>query len=308
MTPEDFLSSAGPLVTVIIPTRDRADLLPRAVASALGQTWTALEILIVDDGSVDDTAGVLAGFDDPRIRVLRRDTPGGVSAARNEAVRAARGEFLALLDSDDEWLPKKTERQLAYMAATGHAVSQTQEIWMRGGKRVNPTHIHKKPDGWFFEASLGMCLVSPSTTIFRRGVIEAAGFFDESLPACEDYDLWLRIMLTRPIGLLDEYQVVRHGGRGDQLSTLYIGQDLFRIRAMLGLLGRPETTAWHFACIEKELRRKTAIYAAGCLKRDRPEEAGRVSAMVEAALDSARAGLAGAGGKETADRPAMAAG
>ena len=308
MTPEDFLSSAGPLVTVIIPTRDRADLLPRAVASALGQTWTALEILIVDDGSVDDTAGVLAGFDDPRIRVLRRHTPGGVSAARNEAVRAARGDYLALLDSDDEWLPKKTERQLAYMASTGHAVSQTQEIWMRGGKRVNPTRIHTKPDGCFFEAALEMCLVSPSTTMFARGVIEAAGLFDESLPACEDYDLWLRIMLTRPIGLLDEYQVVRHGGRGDQLSTLYIGQDLFRIRAMLGLLGRPEITAWHFACIEKELRRKTAIYAAGCLKRDRPEEAGRVSAMVEAALDSARAGLAGAGGKGTADRPATAAG
>ena len=175
---------------------------------------------------------------------------------------------------------------------------------MRGGKRVNPTHIHKKPDGWFFEASLGMCLVSPSTTIFKRGVIEAAGFFDESLPACEDYDLWLRNLLTRPIGLLDEYQVVRHGGRADQLSTLYIGQDLFRIRAMLGLLGRPETTSWHFACIEKELRRKTGIYAAGCLKRDRPEEAARVSAMVEAALEETRARQDGAGSGQAADRQA----
>ena len=284
MTHKSLPPAAGPLVTVIIPTRDRAGLLPRALASALAQTWTALEIIVVDDGSTDDTPALLAALDDPRLVVIRRQTPGGVSAARNVAIGVARGDYIALLDSDDEWLPQKTARQLASMQASGHVISQTQEIWMRGGRRVNPVARHGKPDGFFFEAALDMCLVSPSTTMFARGFFEEIGLFDESLPACEDYDLWLRTLLRHPIGLLDEYLAVRHGGRGDQLSTMYIGQDLFRIRSMIGLLGRPEITPWHRDCIEKELRRKVRVYATGCLKRDRPEEATRVSALMEAAL------------------------
>jgi glycosyltransferase involved in cell wall biosynthesis len=288
MTHECFLAPAGPLVTVIIPTRDRAGLVTRAIASALAQTHRALEVLVVDDASTDNTREVLAALDDPRLRLIRREVAGGVSAARNQAIGEARGDYIALLDSDDVWLPQKTARQLAYMARTGHVVSQTREIWIRGGRRVNPGLAHRKPDGFFFEAALDMCLVSPSTTLFARGVLEAVGLFDESLPACEDYDLWLRILLTRPIGLLDEDLAVRHGGRGDQLSTGYIGQDLFRIRAMIGLLGRPETTSWHLDCIEKELRRKVRVYATGCRKRDRPEEAQRVEALAEAALLAAR--------------------
>ena len=282
------------LVSAVIPTYNRAGLVLRAVASALGQTHGALEVIVVDDGSWDDTPAVLAAVVDPRLRVLRREQPGGVSAARNAGIAAARGAYVALLDSDDEWLPEKTARQLAYMAASGHLVSQTQEIWMRGGRRVNPGKVHRKPDGYFFEAALGSCLVSPSTTVFAREFFAQVGVFDESLPACEDYDLWLRTLLRHPIGLVNEHLAVRHGGRGDQLSAIYCGQDLFRIRAMVGLLSRPEITSWHRDCIEKELRRKARVYATGCLKRDRPEEALRVKALVEAAL-------ATAGGRE---RPA----
>ncbi|WP_047960054.1 glycosyltransferase family 2 protein [Desulfovibrio sp. TomC] len=280
---------AEPLVTVIIPTHDRAALLMRAVTSALGQTHGSLEVLVVDDGSTDETPALLAAVDDPRLTVIRRQTPGGVSAARNVAIAAARGDFIALLDSDDEWLPDKTARQLAYMLENGHIISQTQEIWMRGGRRVNPVARHGKPDGFFFEAALDMCLVSPSTTMFARGFFEEVGLFDESLPACEDYDLWLRTLLRHPIGLLDAYLAVRHGGRGDQLSTMFIGQDLFRIRAMIGLLARPEVTPWHRDCIEKELRRKVRVYVVGCCKRDRPEEAERVLALMETALGAAKA-------------------
>ncbi|MHC1789650.1 glycosyltransferase family 2 protein [Solidesulfovibrio sp.] len=286
---------AGPLVSALIPTRDRAGLVMRAVASALGQTHGNLEVVVVDDASTDDTLAVLAAVDDPRLRVIRRDTPGGVSAARNTGLAAVRGAYVALLDSDDVWLPRKTAKQLAFMQAGGHVVSQTQEIWMRGGRRVNPTKGHRKPDGFFFEAALRMCLVSPSTTMFTRGFFEEIGYFDETLPACEDYDLWLRTLLRHPVGLVDEYLVVRHGGRGDQLSTLFLGQDLFRIRAMIGLLGRAEITPWHRDCIEKELQRKTRVYVAGCRKRDREDEAARVLALVAAALGAAGpAGPAGA--------------
>jgi glycosyltransferase involved in cell wall biosynthesis len=276
------------LVSVVIPVRDRAAMVLRAVNSVLAQTHAALEVVVVDDGSTDDTAARLAGIADDRVRLLSHAVGRGVSAARNTGLAAARGAYLALLDSDDVWLPRKIERQLAFMRGRGLAISQTQEIWMRGGRRVNPGMIHQKPDGFFFEQALSRCLVSPSTVLFTRGFWEEMGGFDESLPACEDYDLWLRTLVRHPIGLLDEPLAVRHGGRADQLSASYVGQDLFRIRAMVKLLALPELSFRHRACTINELRRKARLYAAGCLKRDRPEEAQRVLALVEAAVAANR--------------------
>jgi len=279
-------SLSDTLVSVILPTHDRADMILRAVDSALGQTHRALEIIIIDDGSTDDTMARLADRPDPRIRILTHAVCRGVSAARNTGLTVTRGAYVALLDSDDEWMPSKVERQLAFMRERDLVISQTQEIWMRGGRRVNPTAVHRKPDGFFFEESLERCLVSPSTVMCTRAFFDEIGGFDESLPACEDYDLWLRAMVRYPVGLLDVFLTVRHGGRGDQLSTAYVGQDLFRIRSMARLLQQPEISDWHKKCIEKELRRKTKLYVQGCLKRDRSDEAMRVLALVEAAIGS----------------------
>lgn len=274
----------GPvLVSVVIPTRDRAELVTRAVASVLAQTHAVLDVVVVDDGSSDDTVARLAALADPRLRVLCHETGRGVSAARNTGIRAARGDFLALLDSDDVWLPDKIARQLAFMGQRGLAISQTQEIWIRHGRRVNPGAVHAKPDGFFFEQALVRCLVSPSTVMGTRAYWEEMGGFDETLPACEDYDLWLRTLLRHPVGLLDAPLAVRHGGRPDQLSASHLGQDLYRIRSLVRLLGRDDLSSWHRDCILKELRRKVRIYAQGCLKRDRPEEAMRVMALAEAA-------------------------
>ena len=274
------------LVSVVIPTRDRSAMVRRAVASVLAQTHRALDVIVVDDGSTDDTVRQLAKFVDARLRVFSHGAARGVSAARNVGLAVARGAYLGLLDSDDEWLPQKTERQLAFMREKGLAISQTQEIWMRGGRRVNPGEVHRKPDGYFFEQALTRCLVSPSTVLFTRAYWEEMGGFDESLPACEDYDLWLRTLVRHPVGLLDELLAIRHGGRADQLSASYIGQDLFRIRSMAKLLGQSGLSDWHRACLTKELRRRAMLYAKGCLKRDRPEEATRVLALA-AAADSA---------------------
>lgn len=271
------------LVSVVIPTRDRAELVVRAVASVLAQTHAALDVVVVDDGSADDTAARLSAVADPRLRVLAHPVGRGVSAARNTGLGTVRGAYAALLDSDDEWLPAKTERQLAFMRERNLAVSQTQEIWMRHGRRVNPNTASRKPDGFFFEQALARCLVSPSTVMGSRAYWEEMGGFDESLPACEDYDLWLRTLLRHPIGLLDAPLAVRHGGRPDQLSAIHVGQDLYRIRSMVRLLERSDLEPWHRDCTIKELRRKARIYAQGCLKRDRPEEAGRVLALAEAA-------------------------
>ncbi|WP_428566800.1 MAG: glycosyltransferase family 2 protein [Solidesulfovibrio sp. DCME] len=276
-------AAASPLVSAIIPTRDRAGLVGRAVASALAQTHAPLEVIVVDDGSTDDTAAVLSAVADPRLTMVRLDPGRGVSAARNAGLAVARGAYVALLDSDDAWLPQKTARQLAFMRQRGLAISQTREIWMRGGKRVNPGKAQAKPDGFFFELALTRCLVSPSTVMFTREFHEEVGGFDESLPACEDYDLWLRALLRHPVGLLAEDLAVRHGGRPDQLSASHIGQDLYRIRSLLGLLGREDVSPWHASCIKKELRRKALCYAKGCLKRDKPEEAARVLDLAAAA-------------------------
>lgn len=277
------------LVSVIIPTRDRAKLVSRAVASVLGQTHRALDVIVVDDGSTDDTRERLARHNDPRLRVLGHSLSRGVSAARNTGLAAARGQYLALLDSDDVWLPRKIERLLAFARAKGYVICQNQEIWLRGGRRVNPGRTCEKLDGFFFEQALKRCLVSPSSVLFTRTLLATVGGFDEALPACEDYDLWLRTLLRYPVGLLDEWLTVRHGGRPDQLSASFVGLDLFRIRAMLKLLGGPGLTAWHRDCIMKELERKTAVYTRGCLKNGHPEEAERIRALVTAAQQSARA-------------------
>ncbi len=288
--------TAEVLVSAIIPTFNRAELVMRAVASVLAQTHAVLDVVVVDDGSTDDTLARLADLHDPRLRVISHGRTRGVAAARNTGFAVARGSYLALLDSDDQWLPQKVARQLAFMRQKGLAISQTQEIWMRGGRRVNPGAAHQKPDGFFFQAALARCLVSPSSVMLTREFLDTVGGFDEALLACEDYDLWLRALVRYPVGLLDEWLTVRHGGRPDQLSASFIGLDLFRIRSMAKLLAQPDLSAWHRDCIKKELRHKATLYAKGCLKRDRPEEAMRVLALAAEAMGEepwpAKTGLA----------------
>lgn len=271
-------------VSAVIPTFERAAMVAEAVASVLSQGGADLELLVVDDGSTDDTRMVLAGFSDPRLRVVSTARNQGVSAARNLGVSLARGRYVAFLDSDDTWLPGKIARQLAYMAETGHAVSQTQELWMRGGRRVNPGRIHLKVDGDFFRQALRLCLVSPSSVMIERDILRQVGGFDEGLAACEDYDLWLRLLLRGPIGLVDEALTVRRGGRPDQLSARFVGMDLFRIRSLAKILAHEDMSPWHRDCMEKELVYKTRIYADGCCKRGRVDEAARVWRLARQSL------------------------
>ena len=216
------------------------------------------------------------------MRVLAQENR-GVAAARNAGLRAARGELFALLDSDDEWLPGKLSRQTAFLKEQGLQICQTQEIWMRGGRRVNPGRKHAKPSGRFLAQALRMCLVSPSCVLFTGVLCAEVGYFDESLPACEDYDLWLRALLCFDIGLLDEELTVRHGGRGDQLSAMYTGQDLFRVRSLVKLVKSGWLDAAQRTAALKEMRAKARVYAAGCRKRGRMREAARVEALVEEA-------------------------
>jgi glycosyltransferase involved in cell wall biosynthesis len=262
---------AGPRVSAVLPTYNRGWILEQAVDSVLDQDYANLELIVVDDGSTDGTKGLLSRFGD-RIVVICQ-TNRGVSAARNTGIRAATGELIALLDSDDTWLPEKVTAQVAFFSNHPDArVCQTQEFWIRNGVRVNPGKRHRKEAGMIFERSLALCLVSPSAVMMRKSLLDEVGLFDETLPACEDYDLWLRIACKHPIHLIDRPLIVKRGGHDDQLSRMP-ELDKYRIQSIARLLASDVLSAGQADAARAMLTAKCAIYAQGCRKRRRRAEA-----------------------------------
>jgi glycosyltransferase involved in cell wall biosynthesis len=260
-----------PRVSVIIPTYNRAAMVTEAVASVAAQTYRDLEILVVDDGSTDGTGAALAAW--PQVRLLRHATRRGVAAARNRGAAAARGEWLAFLDSDDLWLPDKLARQMAYLEERpGLFLCQTDETWVRRGVRVNKPLSHRKAAGRIFLPSLQRCLISPSAVILPRRLLSDHGGFDATLPAAEDYDLWLRLTWRHEVGLVDEPLVIKRGGHPDQLSAQW-GIDRWRIQALVKLLQDQDLPEADARAARRTLAAKCAIYAQGCEKRGKGEEA-----------------------------------
>jgi len=265
------IAGRSPLISVVLPTYNRCLLLERAVDSVLNQTFRNFELIVVDDGSTDDTPALLESYGD-RLRVIRQPNS-GVSAARNQGIRQAGGRLIALLDSDDYWLPQKLTRQVAFFEKDpGAVICQTEEIWMRNGVRVNPKKRHRKFSGWIFEKCLPLCLISPSAVMLRKSLLDEVGLFDESLPACEDYDLWLRITCKYPVGLMGTPLIVKCGGHADQLSRMP-QLDQYRIQALLKVLDRECLSAAQAAAARAVLVEKCRIYADGCRKRGRIQEA-----------------------------------
>jgi len=273
-----------PQVSVIIPTHNRAGWVTEAVASVLAQSWRDYELLVVDDGSTDATLEALAPYRG-QLKLLRRRTRRGVAAARNLGVSAARGPWLAFLDSDDLWLSDKLARQMEYLAANPEIlICQTDEVWVRRGVRVNKPRTHEKEGGRIFLQSLERCAVSPSAAVLNRRLLNETGGFDETLPAAEDYDLWLRLCWRYQVGLLPEALVIKRGGHADQLSRQW-GLDRYRIRALTKLLQEPDLPADCRLAARRALAEKCAIYAQGCEKRGKHTEAQfywRLAAQAEA--------------------------
>ena len=261
-------------VSAVVPTRDRAHMVGRAIASVLAQTRPPDELIVIDDGTADATAGDVRGF--PGV-VYERTAPRGVSAARNHGIRCASGEWLAFLDSDDEWRPEKLAAQLEALAAAPELrVCHTDEVWIRDGRRVNPRRRHAKRGGWIFRCCLPLCAMSPSSVVIHRSVFERVGLFDEELPACEDYDLWLRVCAVYPVLYVDRRLVVKHGGHADQLSRTVEALDRYRIRALEKILASDVLGPEDRRAAEATLAEKAAIYAKGALKRARGEEAAEI--------------------------------
>ncbi|MGQ9689067.1 MAG: glycosyltransferase family 2 protein [Desulfobaccales bacterium] len=268
-----------PLVSVIIPTYNRAFWVKEAAASVLAQTFRDFELIVVDDGSTDATLETLAAVAPEGTKILRRPQRRGVSAARNLGVAAARGEWLAFLDSDDLWLPDKLLRQVEYLRSHPDLeICQTEEIWIRNGVRVNKPVSHRKMAGDIFLPSLERCMISPSAVMLRRQLFEEAGGFDETLPAAEDYDLWLRLAWRQRVGLVSDALVIKRGGHPDQLSRQW-GLDRWRIRALRKILSEPDLPPFYRAAARHNLRLKCTIFAQGCEKRGRVAEAQEYRAL-----------------------------
>jgi glycosyltransferase involved in cell wall biosynthesis len=261
-----------PLVSIVIPTHNRAHLLAGAVESALRQTFIDREIIVVDDASDDQTKNLDILFA-PGVRCVRLDSQCGVSKARNAGAALSQGQWLAFLDSDDHWHPDKLEKQVRFHADFPLCrISQTREIWIRNGHRVNPPQTHEKKQGYIFEQSLKRCMITPSSVMMDKALFHEVGGFNESLPACEDYDLWLKITCSHEVGLIDEFLLTRYGGHADQLSACVMGLDRFRIRSIIDILGSGRLTHKQELLSRKELAKKAVIVANGFRKRGRTEE------------------------------------
>lgn len=265
------MNTKKPAVSVIIPTYNRGWILREAVDSVLNQDFTDFELIVVDDGSTDDTGEILAAYG--RSVIVLRQPNQGVSAARNRGIAEARAQLVALLDSDDLWLPQKLSRQVDFFKINPEAlICQTEETWVRNGVRVNPKKRHRKFSGMIFEASLALCLVSPSAVMMRRELFDRVGLFDQRLPACEDYDLWLRVSCRYPVYLIDEPLIIKRGGHADQLSKAS-GLDRYRIAAIRKILDSGQLSQSQSRAAVRTLKGKCMIYAAGCRKRGRRDEA-----------------------------------
>jgi len=273
-----------PEVSVIIPTYNRAGMLGDAVGSVLGQTFRDYELIVVDDGSSDDTPRLLASWAD-KITALRTRRQ-GVAAARNYGVSNSAGRYLAFLDSDDLWLPEKLECQLsAHRVHPEMRISHTDEIWVRKGRRVNPKDKHAKRGGWIFQYSLPMCRISPSSVIIERTLFEEVGGFDRRFCVCEDYELWLRITAANQVLYLDRKLTIKRGGHPDQLSAAAWGLDRFRVKALLKLLDVVTLTKDQRRDVFAELERKTRILADAYEARGKRRQAGYYAGLAAKASE-----------------------
>jgi glycosyltransferase involved in cell wall biosynthesis len=253
-------------LSIIIPTFNRCKLLNRALNSVFNQTYSDYEVIVIDDGSTDDTAEMLQkNFTHLRYSCQSNH---GVSAARNKGLELAKGEWVAFLDSDDEWLPQKLEKQISLLKAKpGYKICHTEELWIRNGVRVNQMKKHKKAGGWIFPQCLPICAMSPSSILIHRSVFDSIGYFDASLPACEDYDLWLRITAKYPVLYLEEPLIKKYGGHDDQLSKKHWGMDRYRIQALQNIISSGTLNNENKQKAKAMLIKKCNVFQNGALKR-----------------------------------------
>ena len=267
-------------ISVVIPTFNRISLVARAIDSVLKQSLNPYEIIVVDDGSDDGTSEMIQNKY-KSIKLIQQQN-NGVSAARNNGINHAKGDWIALLDSDDEWIEKKLENQVDRLIKTPeYDFCHTNEIWIRNGVRVNQRKKHEKYGGYIFDKCLDICRISPSSVLFRKNILDHVGWFDDQLPVCEDYDLWLRITAEYRILFIDEPLIIKYGGHDDQLSHGVEGIEFFRIKSLENLLEGSELSADNRFLSIQMIIKKYNIYLNGLVKRKKRGEADQIKEKIK---------------------------
>ncbi|MCK5437636.1 MAG: glycosyltransferase [Desulfobulbaceae bacterium] len=259
-------------VTVIIPTYNREQFVKKAIDSVLGQTYGNFELIVVDDGSTDNTQEILAGYGEEIVCIRQENR--GPAAARNTGIKVACHDLIAFLDSDDWFDRRKLEIQTeAMVRAPSFLISHTEEIWYRRGRLLNQKKKHHKSSGYIFARCLELCAVGMSTVMLRKELFDRIGLFDETLKCCEDYDLWLRASIGHNFLLIDRTLTFKQGGREDQVSFRYrTGMDRFRIGSIIKILESGKLDPGQAGLAQEELVKKCLIYGNGCIKHGRAEE------------------------------------
>ena len=267
-------------VSVIIPTFNRLSLISRAIDSVLSQTIKPFEIIVVDDGSSDNTS-IFIKNNYKSVKLIKQKNL-GVSKARNVGIKNSSGDWIALLDSDDEWKKNKLEVQIKSLSEYDYySVCHTNEIWIRNGVRVNQKKRHQKYGGNIFDKCLDICRISPSSIIFKKNIINEVGWFDEGLSICEDYDLWLRITANYKILFIDKPLINKFGGHSDQLSKSVKGIEAYRIKSLENLLSNTKLIKDYKVLTIKMLITKLDIYKKGLLKRHKADELLKINRKIK---------------------------
>ncbi len=258
-------------ISVIIPTYNRCELLKRAINSVIKQTITPKEIIIVDNGSNDQTYQMVSSLF-PEINYFI-EKKRGVSAARNKGILESKSKWIAFLDSDDAWKPTKLEKQMEYSVFNQgkYRIIHTDETWYRNKKFLNQLKKHKKSGGNIFKNSLQLCCISPSSVVLKKQIFDDYGLFDENLEVCEDYDMWIRITAKEEVGFLDSPLVLKYGGHSDQLSKKFWGMDRFRIKSLEKNLKNKHFSKSQKINVLDTLIEKLTIVSDGALKRGNKE-------------------------------------
>ena len=258
-------------ISIIIPNFNRKLFLINAINSVLAQTYQNIELIIIDDGSSNKTIEYLKKKK-LNIKILEQKNK-GVSSARNKGIKLSKNKWIAFLDSDDRWHHKKLEKQVNFIKKNSkYKICHTNEIWIKNGVRINPHFKHKKFGGYIFDKCLDICRISPSSILIHKSVFDRVGLFNERLPVCEDYDLWLRIALKFPILYLNEKLTIKFGGHFNQLSKKFWGMDRFRIKALENVFKNNNLSKKNENLVKKALCKKANIYLNGLKKRNRLKE------------------------------------
>lgn len=262
----------APKVSVIIPTYNRAQILSRAIKSVLNQTFQDFELIVVDDGSVDNTRQLVVRFQerDSRVNYIWQESSGGVASPRNTGIQHARGAYIAFLDDDDEWMPQKLEKQVALFQSStkqnlGCVGCSFVDININNGKMAV---IQAPKRASMFRKLLEECFLLPSAAVLKREVFSEVGLFDERAVLCEDRDMWIRLAQKYDLHFVDEVLCKRYI-HGDNISETFHYEKV--IKSLQYLITK------HMSCYEnypmsysKQLRYLGTLYVrAGDIKSAR---------------------------------------